>query len=71
MLRESTMALTESVGLLISSVPLPWQHEDRGRKAAEPLTLVTAFIPLRAIARPLVVVRGLDRPMRPPATLRH
>ena len=38
MLRESTMALTESVGSLISSVPLPWQHEDRGRKAAEPLT---------------------------------
>jgi hypothetical protein len=37
-LRESTMALTESVGSLISSVPLPWQHEDRGRKAAESLT---------------------------------
>jgi hypothetical protein len=36
-LRESTMALTESVGSLISSVPLPWQHEDRGRKAAESL----------------------------------
>ena len=39
-LRESTMALTESVGSLISSVPLPWQHEDRGRKAAESLTPV-------------------------------
>jgi hypothetical protein len=39
-LRESTMALTESVGSLISSVPLPWQHEDRGRKATESLTPV-------------------------------
>ncbi len=29
------------------------------------------LIPLRAIARPLVFVRGLDRPMHPPATLRH
>jgi hypothetical protein len=36
-LRESTMALTESVGALRSSVPLPWQHEDRGQKAAESL----------------------------------
>ena len=39
-LRESTMALTESVGSLISTVPLPWQHEDKGRKAAESLTPV-------------------------------
>ncbi len=30
-IRESTMTLTESVGSLISRVPLPWQHEDRGR----------------------------------------
>ena len=34
MLMESTMALTESVKALISSVPLPWQHEDKDRKAA-------------------------------------
>ena len=34
------MALTESAGSLISSVPLPWQHEDRGRLAAESLTPV-------------------------------
>ena len=66
------MALTESAGSLISSVPLPWQHEDRGRLAAESLTPVPrGHIPLRAIARPLVVVRGLDRPTRTPATLRH
>ena len=39
-LRESTMALTESAGSLISSVPLPWQHKDRGRMAAESLTPV-------------------------------
>jgi hypothetical protein len=72
-LRESTMALTESVGSLISSVPLPWQYEDRGRKAAESLAPVPGSLkfPLRAIARPLVVARGLDRPMRPPAILRH
>ncbi len=48
----------------------PWQLEDRGRKAAEsPPPVPGAYILLRAIARPLVVVRGLDRPMRPPATL--
>jgi hypothetical protein len=36
------MALTESAGSFISSVrgPLPWQHEDRGRKTAESLTPV-------------------------------
>ena len=33
-LMESTMALTESVGALITNVPLPWQHEDRGHQAA-------------------------------------
>jgi len=42
-LRESTMALTESVGVLISSVPL---HEDRGRKAAESLTPVPGAYPV-------------------------
>jgi hypothetical protein len=39
-LRESTMALTGSVGPLLSSAPLHWQHEDRGRTAAESLTPV-------------------------------
>ena len=40
MLRESTMALTESVWALISNVPLPWQNEDRGQQAAASLTPV-------------------------------
>ena len=40
MLKESTMALTESARSLISSDPLPWQHKDRGRMAAESLTPV-------------------------------
>ena len=34
------MTLTQSVGALIARVPLPWQHEDRGRKATESLTPV-------------------------------
>ncbi len=54
-LRESTMALIESVGPLLSSVPPHRQQEDRGRKAPEsPTPRYRGLIPLRAIASPLV-----------------
>ena len=46
------MALTESVGSLISSVPLPWQHEDRGRKAAKSLTPVPGSYPVTGDSPP-------------------
>ncbi len=65
------MTLTESVGSLIASVPLPWQHEDRGRKATESLTPVPGSYPVTGDSPPFGGCRGLDRPMRPPATPRH
>ncbi len=53
-LKESTMALTESAGALISSVPLPWQHKDRGRMAAESLPPVPGAYSVKRDSPPLV-----------------
>ncbi len=51
-LRESKMTLTESVGSLISRVPMPWQHENRGRKAAESLPPVPGAYPVTGDSPP-------------------
>ncbi len=66
------MMLTESVGALIASAPPHWQHEDRGHQAGRiPDPGYRGRVLLWALARHLVVVRGLDRPMRPLVTPRH
>ncbi len=66
MLKESTMALTESVGSLVSSVPLPWLYTGSTRIGAERPPALGAY-PVTGGSPPF----GLDRLTRPPATLRH
>jgi hypothetical protein len=73
-LMESTMALTESVGALISSVPLPWQHEDRGHQTSShqtPLPNFQGLLPSQPLTPGTAVWYFTRRLSTPPVRKRY